>query len=404
MLGSRGALKAHTGEPVGEAADTTARLCDLLRGHASSVPRGPEGAALIELALLHRVHLVLAWRLGLGPSALATIAEDWSAWLAEEMRTHALADALRTRELARVVTALDSAGLAPIVFKGAALAHTHYAASWLRPRIDTDVLVAPGSQDAAVRVLAALGYTTPPFVEGEFVMYQRPLVRSGTYPGGYPGGLAGDDVIDLHWRIANREAVAHVLSYDDIAGRAHAVPVLGQPMRVPAPDHALVLACLHRAAHHQDADDLLWLLDIHLLAERLTDDEWSRVVAVATSGAVTAVCSRGLFLAAERFRTAVPAVVREALAPDPGRRRDEPSALYLRRDLRRTQVLLSDARALGPKAGARLVWEVLFPSAPYMAAAFGAGHGLRLWSAYARRIAGGAGKWMRRSGARGVDT
>jgi hypothetical protein len=287
--------------------------------------------------------------------------------------------------------ALEAAGLAPVVFKGAALAHTHYAQSWLRPRIDTDVLVAPGSQEAAVRTLEALGYTTPPFVEGEFVMYQRPLVR----PVDGVGGYAGEDVIDLHWRIANREAVAHVLSYDDLVARAETVAALGQPMRVPAPDHALVLACLHRAAHHQDAEDLLWLFDIHLLAERLTADAWARFQAIAAANAVTAICRRGLDLSRDRFQTNVPAAVLDGLEGAGGRMGHEPSALYLNRHVRRVEVLLSDVGALGPRAGARLVWEVLFPPASYMQAAFGAGRGPKLWSAYGRRIAAGVGKWIR---------
>ena len=35
---------------------------------------------------------------------------------------------------------------------------------------------------------------------------------------------------------------------------------------------ALFVACVHRVAHHDDAIDLLWLWDIHLLASRLSAD------------------------------------------------------------------------------------------------------------------------------------
>ena len=59
-----------------------------------------------------------------------------------EMRAAAVDDVARTRELVRVAGALEGAGCRPIVFKGAALAHTHYRQPWLRPRLDVDVLVA----------------------------------------------------------------------------------------------------------------------------------------------------------------------------------------------------------------------------------------------------------------------
>ena len=64
---------------------------------------------------------------------------------------------------------------------------------------------------------------------------------------------------------------------------------------------ALFLACLHRTAHHQDAVDLVWLWDIHLLASRLTDDERTFLVDLAIARAMRGVCARGLAAAAARF-------------------------------------------------------------------------------------------------------
>jgi hypothetical protein len=381
--------------------ETMARLCGILRGAGTALPVGPQGAALINLAREHRVHLVLAWRIGLTPTALEAIEGEAFAWLARQMRVEAMHDILRTRELARVLAGLVHAGLTPVVFKGAALASTDYAETWLRPRIDTDILVPPAARDVAAAALAAIGYTAPPFVSGEHVMYQRPLVRAD--------GHGGEHVIDLHWHIANREAVAHALSHADLVEHAETVQVWGHPMQVPAPDHALLLACLHRAAHHQDAEDLLWLFDIHLLAERLTPGQWERFMALAIERAVTAVCQRGLTLAAQRFHTPLPASVLDRLTASRTTAGGEASSVFLRRNVRPIDALASDVRALGPRAGARLLWEVLFPPASYMrerwgaaaGASAGSSAGLRLGLAYVRRIAGGVGKWLRPGGADG---
>ena len=56
--------------------------------------------------------------------------------LRDEERVEAIRDTLRVRELLRVVSALDATGCEPVVFKGAALALTHYEESWRRPRLD----------------------------------------------------------------------------------------------------------------------------------------------------------------------------------------------------------------------------------------------------------------------------
>src|SRR5678809_631178 len=58
-----------------------------------------------------------------------------------------LSDAVQVRELVSVLRALEDEGAIPLVFKGAALAHTHYAESWRRPHADADVLIAPESRE-----------------------------------------------------------------------------------------------------------------------------------------------------------------------------------------------------------------------------------------------------------------
>lgn len=301
--------------------------------------------------------------------------------LTGEARVAAVDDVAQTRELVRVMSALEAAGCQPIVFKGAALAHTHYRRSWLRPRVDVDVLVTEGSQERASRRLRDLGYERPPFVSGRLVMYQEPLVRAEA------GGF--EHVVDLHWRVANPQAVSRVLAHQEIASRAAVIPVSGGQLRGPCPADALVLACVHRAAHHHDAQNLLWLFDIHLVATRLSRAEWHAVVSAAQAGGVTALCARGLTLAACRFGTTVPSFVTTAFAAASA----EPSAVFLRTRLTPLRRLLSDLRTLGVGAGARLLFEILVPSRAYMRAMHGDAASLP-WL-YIRRVAAGAGKWLR---------
>ena len=345
-------------------------------------PAFPPPGSVLKRARAERVHLLVADALSRTGTADACFPPEEAARLIGERRAAAVDDIARTRELVRVTAALEAAGCQPIVFKGAALAFTHYRQPWLRPRLDVDVLVAEGSQERASRTLHGLGYERPPFVSGELVMYQEPLVRAET------GGL--EHVVDLHWRVANPQLVSRVLSHAEMVSRANVIDLTGGRLRVACPADALVLACVHRAAHHQDAQDLLWLFDIHLLAARLSDAEWHAVVSAARAGRVSALCTRGLTLAAGRFGTAVPAFACAALGGAPA---TEPSGVFLEPNLTPAGRLLSDLRALGVGAGARLLFEILAPPRAYMRATQGDAAWLP-WL-YVRRVAAGAGKWLR---------
>jgi hypothetical protein len=349
----------------------TELLCAILRGTPTALPACEGGDALVASARGHRVHLLMAWLAGQGPSDLERIGGDGWVSLAREMRSEVLIEALRRDEVVRVVAALDRAGAQPLVFKGAALAHTHYPEPWLRPRLDTDVLVSPARRVQAVEALTALGYEQPPFVSGQHVMHQAPFVRWG------PAGL--EHVVDLHWRIANVESVARMLSHDDLLARAVCVDAGGHVLRVPAPDDALLLALAHRVAHHADSPELLWLYDIHRLAGSLTPPEWDHVQRVADVHGMRAI------------GTVVPAAVRARLGA-PGAA--EPAAAYLRPVLRPVDRLWVELRTLGPRRGARLLREHLFPPASYMARAYGVRRTWLLPAFYAQRAVVGLARWF----------
>lgn len=294
-----------------------------------------------------------------------------------------LMDGVRVRELIRVLRALEDAGVTPVVFKGAALAHTHYAESWRRPREDADLLIAPESRQRVFALLTDLGYQRPAFIAGDLVMYQAPFARVDR--------LGVEHALDVHWRIANPQVVSQVITHAELVARSMTVLVDGHPMRVPSPVDALILACVHRAAHHADSEDAIWLSDIHLIATRFDAGEWRTLAERAASRSVRALCARGLRLASDRFQTRLPS----DLLTELGAGSAEPSAVFLRKDLRPVDRLSADIRALGPRAAARLVREHLFPPAEYVRAVYGVRHRALLPVYYAARMWAGMFKWFR---------
>lgn len=350
--------------------DSTFDLSAVLRGERE-IPAGEAGDCLMDLARRHRVDRLLAPRES----------------RAKALRRDVLLDAVRVRELAGVVNAFEAAGVTPIVFKGAALAHTHYAESWLRPRLDADLLIADADRARATDVLESLGYHQPPVASGDLVSYQAMFVRTDR--------IGIEHVVDLHWRMANPQLVAQTLSYAELLDRSDPINVSGAAMRVPSSVDALMLACVHRTAHHHDATDLIWIHDIHLIAGRLDDREWARLAELATDRAVAALCARGLELAQRHFQTSMPQEWHEwvaALLRCPL----EPSSILLRGDLRPVERLTADLRALGRRQRARLLREHLFPPVSYMRAQYGVRSRTLLPALYAYRIVAGAARWLRR--------
>jgi hypothetical protein len=303
--------------------------------------------------------------------------------MGQDDRVTILADAVRVRELVAVLRACEDAGAKPVVFKGAALAHTHYAESWRRPRYDADLLIAPDSRERVFDILRRFGYERRSFTSGDLVMFQAPFERVDR--------LGIDHALDIHWRIANPHVVSHVLTHEELVERSASVPVMDYPMRVPSPVDSLLLACIHRVAHHPGFEKPVWIEDIHLLASRFTHSEWQAFVVRATHGSVRAICTDGLTRARERFQTVVPLEVLTALSN--GDR--ESSSIFLQEELRPVDRLKADVRALGPLAAARLVREHLFPPAEYMRAAYGVRHRAWLPAYYVARVLSGMSKWLR---------
>jgi len=290
------------------------------------------------------------------------------------------------RELQAVLGALAAAGIPTLLLKGAALAYTLYPEPYLRPRADADLL-AP-SRAAAERgwhILQAAGYERPNAVSGDLISYEL-LCRKPVTP-----ELAY--LVDLHWRPSNTVLFGQRLRFPELAAEAIAVPGLGPHARGLEPVHALLLASVHRIAHlpQGDADRLIWLYDIHLLARGFDAADWARLTTLAEEKALCGSTLDGLRRAATEFATAVPGPVLERLAAGARQERFDPAA-----DWRRWRHQWREFRAL-PSAAARWRWlgQNLFPPGQYMRREYGFRSPLLLPWFYAVRMLRAAGKLLR---------
>ncbi|HET9369097.1 MAG TPA: nucleotidyltransferase family protein [Vicinamibacterales bacterium] len=358
-------------------------LAAALLGAPSVPPERGSAEAVVEAAGRHGVLPLLA-----ASPAAPGLGAGLHARLVTRARLAAAADLVREHELRRVLAALDAAGVQPLLLKGAGLAYSHYARPDLRPRLDSDLLIPVAARARATEVLQAAGYALLPHVTGDLLMYQASFVT--------PAAGAPLHVVDLHWRIANPQAFGRVLEYEELAAAAEPLPALSPSARGLGRVHALMLACVHRVAHHGDAPLLIWLYDIHLVAASMTAEAWREFAALATARGVGAVCRRSLELSVDLFGTAVPASVLASSALGGADADRSPAAGYLHQP-RRVAGVWWDFRLLPSwRDRARLARQHAFPPVRYMRDVYAPASGAPLAVLYARRAWRGARKWLGR--------
>jgi hypothetical protein len=305
----------------------------------------------------------------------------------QSARRWTLYEAVQRRAVAEL---LDVAADTPMLFfKGAALAYWLYPSPADRMRLDWDVLMPRSAAAAAERALRDAGFSKDLKKPGRIRVRQHSYRR-----------VIGDGecVIDLHTGVFNAPALADRLDFDDLHARSVPLPALHPGARGIAGADALVLACLHRPAHHPGEHRLIWDCDIRLLARRL-EAEMPAVIARALAWDAAPLVAREILRVAARAGDQLRADTSRALAALADR--PSPALAFAREDRSRGDDFLLDWRALGWRDRATLVRETFLPDAAFVRAA--SPSRLPLPLLYLRRLAAGAAGWFRRPGRRDRD-
>jgi hypothetical protein len=206
--------------------------------------------------------------------------------------------------------------------------------------------------------------------------------------GGFP------HVLDIHVEITNSLMLVGLLPYRALLADARLIPKLG--LLTPHPVAALLLACLHRVAHHHATDRLIWLYDIHLLIANMPTVDQVRFAQLARIKGAARIAADSVAASEHFFGTtlngAAHSVLREA-AQGPA----ESSAYYLGTQRTRASDLWLDLRYCRSwLARLTLLKETLFPPATYLLGQRANAHPVLLPLYYASRILRGAAKYARR--------
>lgn len=361
-------------------------IADALAGR----PRWPadaDAATFLDRAHVHGVSGLLHAALEAAPSG--GVPPEVRGELRERALRAAAVELGRRHELVALLEAMARAGVQALLIKGTPLAYTTYPEASLRERADTDLLVLPSQRAALYEVLQARGYRRSEATGAELASSEATFWKDEASP-----------TLDVHWRISNSPLLAGALDFESLAIRAVAVPALGPHARAPGPEDAVLLASLHRAAHHPSpfytgdrahyGDRLVWLYDLHLLTPALTDAQCRSLARDAERHRVAGLCLDALHATQEAFGTPLPPALVEAL--ERAATAPEPSMVLLRGGRRR--VLLAELRAVrGWAERARWLREHVLPPADYMLRKYDTRRRWLLPALYVRRALG----WLSRA-------
>lgn len=229
-------------------------------------------------------------------------------------------EATHACHLTRTLTILRTADATPIVFKGTALAYSAYSAPFMRVRGDSDVIVAPDRFSDSCAALAEAGYDAPYSARGDLISSGR-VYR-------VPNPTGEDHDIDLHQRINSATVLARLFSFEELRNRARPLTGLGPDVLGTGPLDSLMIACFHRQVHAEspyfvngrDAHDpnrMIWLADIHLLAQSLNVMDWLELSRLCIAKGLGTIVAQGLRAAQVTFGTQLPVATLQKLDNQP---------------------------------------------------------------------------------------
>jgi hypothetical protein len=210
-------------------------------------------------------------------------------------------------EGASLIRALEAAGVAVMLIRGAAAAATYYGDTGLRPMNDLDLLVPPDHIDDARRTAEAEGWRT---VDGSPTWQRRERAAAVCTDNGR--------VVRLHWTPSRNLPIADDL-WQPMWQRAVQIPFLEAATMVPSAADFLVLACID-GARANSGSLLRWITDVTVLL-RAADPDWDVVVSEARRYHVSLLVAEALRYL-KTFDVRVPRDVNVALTTGHTKRRE----------------------------------------------------------------------------------
>lgn len=259
-------------------------------------------------------------------------------------------------QFAAVVQALSSAGVEPVVLKGAALAAVVYDNVALRPMSDLDLLIPFPDLPAAQSCLAALNFAPPappPFANESGLFWNQQLWQRTVWQ---------PVSVELHWALLDLPYYARRWPATELRQRSRSILLEGMTARALAVEDQLLHLCAHNFYHHlgqlaRVGPDIGYFL-------RQCQPDWDLLLAQAARCHLGLAVKQTLLAAFDQWRVPVDPAVRIAVEKLPA----HPYEIWFQR-CQRHELLKVARTALtlpGGKLRLRYIWKQVFPERAYL--------------------------------------
>ena len=365
---------------------TTQAICQLLSDRTGETDweqfASQDWAELVKKAGEQGVAPVLHWKLNeskdldLLPTGSMDQLRQAGKRLAVDYYRCAAQNQLLYAELGRILGALESAGVACILLKGAALGTSVYPDPALRPMNDLDLLVDRSALERGVDAIRELGYAVE-FPEhlgmagwvDEALNHHIHLV----------GGPTQKLVVELHWSLVAgeadwrspdlewfwRESMPVVIPN---TGDREAARQAGNQAHILSPTATLLYQAAHLVLQHGTYRSiLLWYYDLHLLVGKCQESiDWGKLPEIAGMLHWADATRTALLAIRALFHSSFPEKVIEGLEAYSEPRARRMIALTARATEQRTQDTWQGLQVYDPATRLRLILALIFPRPAYL--------------------------------------
>lgn len=160
-----------------------------------------------------------------------------------------------------------------LLMKGLALSYQVYPTPGCRPSSDVDILVNEKDLDTIKLIFVELGYRLENSTEKSLLSFQFSALQDSD--------TGHTLVFDIHYRISNSSQYERYFDFDSLYEKSTVIPQFDdiQAKGLSVAD-AYTFACVHLQGHLMQGDPIkpIWLYDIHLLINKLSEENHSQIV------------------------------------------------------------------------------------------------------------------------------
>lgn len=186
-----------------------------------------------------------------------------------------------------------------LLMKGTPVAFLYYPNTYLRTRCDTDIYIDEDDLQKTAELLSAHHYElsglgSRKHSSKQFVAAIESVQKKFLH-------------FDMHWKLSNRVMFRSTLPFKECLQSSQPVTGLGPNARALSITDLMIHACIHRIAHGRNTERnrLIWLYDIHLMAEAMSATELDDFLLKAKQKAIATLCADALETCQAIFNTSL---------------------------------------------------------------------------------------------------